>query len=121
MNKGFTLVELLAILTILGIIILVSVPSIIDTNKKSQENNYVEYKHTIEKAAEIYVEVHSDEYYTLKTTNGSEETIQSEDLVAAGYVQGTLQNPKTKSKVIEEASYVKVKNNNGTLEYTYGG
>ena len=33
MKKGFTLVELLAILAILGAVILVSVPSIISTNK----------------------------------------------------------------------------------------
>lgn len=122
MRKGFTLIELLAILTVLGIIILVSVPSIMDTNKKSQENDYTEYKHTVEKAAEVYLETHSEKFekfYDVKSTNGSEVAIKSEDLVALGYIQGSLQNPKTKVKIIEEASYVEVKNNNGTLEYTY--
>ena len=42
MSKGFTLVELLAILAILGAVILVSVPSIVTSNKKSQENNYTQ-------------------------------------------------------------------------------
>lgn len=119
MRKGFTLIELLAILTILGIIILVSVPSIMDTNKKSQENDYTEYKHTVEKAAEVYLETHSENFYNVKSTNGSMTSIKSEELVALGYIQGSLQNPKTKVKIIEEASYVEVKNNNGTLEYTY--
>ncbi len=119
MRKGFTLIELLAILTVLGIIILVSAPSIMETNKKSQENDYTEYKHTVEKAAEVYLETHSEKFYNVKSTNGSKETIKSEDLVSLGYIQGSLQNPKTKVKIIEEASYVEVKNNNGTLEYTY--
>lgn len=119
MRKGFTLIELLAILTVLGIIILVSAPSIMETNKKSQENDYTEYKHTVEKAAEVYLETHSENFYNVKSTNGSKATIKSEDLVSLGYIQGSLQNPKTKVKIIEEASYVEVKNNNGTLEYTY--
>lgn len=119
MNKGFTLVELLAILALLGAIVLVSVPSIVSTNKTSQENNYEQYTQNIENAAEIYVETHADRYQTLKTTNNATANIKSEDLVASGVIQGTLTNPKTDVQLINEASSVNVKNQNGTLVYTY--
>ena len=44
MKKGFTLVELLAILVILGVITLVAVPSIITSNKKSKDQEYEKFK-----------------------------------------------------------------------------
>ena len=56
MEKGFTLIELLAILVILGVITLVAAPAIVSTNKKSLENDYKEFKQTIENAAEIAME-----------------------------------------------------------------
>ena len=119
MKNGFTLVELLAILAILGAIVLVSVPSIVSTNKKSQENNYNQYKENIENAAEIYVETHPEKYASLKSTNNTTVTIPTEDLVASGVIQGTLTNPKTDVQLINEASSVTVKNQSGTLIYTY--
>ena len=119
MKNGFTLVELLAILAILGAIVLVSVPSIVSTNKRSEENNYNQYKESIENAAEIYVETHPDRFATLKSTNNHTETINTEDLIASGVIQGTLKNPRTNIQLINEASSVTVKNQSGTLIYTY--
>lgn len=119
MKKGFTLVELLAILAILGAIVLVSVPSIVATNKRSEENNYDQYTASIENAAQIYVEIHPDRFATLKSTNNHTETINTEDLVASGVIQGTLKNPRTNIQLINEASSVTVKNQSGTLIYTY--
>ena len=119
MKKGFTLVELLAILAILGAIVLVSVPSIVATNKRSEENNYNQYTASIENAAQIYVETHPDRFATLKSTNNQTETINTEDLVASGVIQGTLKNPRTNIQLINEASSVTVKNQSGTLIYTY--
>ena len=40
MKNGFTLVELLAILAVLGVILLVSVPSIVSTNQKLKQQDY---------------------------------------------------------------------------------
>ena len=121
MKNGFTLIELLAILVLLGVIVLVSVPSIVSTNKRSQEQNYERYVDNIENAAEIYVETHSDraEYATLKTTNGRSVTIHTDVLVASGVILGTLRNPITDRPLIEEGGSVTVKNENGTLKYTY--
>lgn len=58
MNKGFTLVELLAVLFILSVITIVAVPNVVNTNKNSKENELEQFKKTIENAAEVYVETH---------------------------------------------------------------
>ena len=60
MNKGFTLVELLAVLFILSVITIVAVPNVITTNQKSKEKDIAEFKKTVENAAEVYVETHLD-------------------------------------------------------------
>lgn len=119
MKKAFTLVELLAIFAILGAIVLVSVPSIVSTNKKSEENNYNQYKESVENAAEIYVETHPDKFANVKFTNGATATINTDDLVASGTIQGTLKNPRTNVQLVNEPSSVTVKNQDGTLIYTY--
>lgn len=119
MKKGFTLVELLAVLVILGAIVLVSVPSLISTNKASKENEYNEFVTTIENAAEAYVETHPDKYADLKNGVTTSANISTETLVAAGTVEGNMVNPKTGNRIINEASSVNVKNNSGVLTYTY--
>ena len=119
MKKGFTLIELLAILALLGVIILVSVPSIISTNKTSQENNYKQYIANIQNAAEIYIETHAEKYETLKTQNGTTETISIETLIKSDYVKGSLTNPKTNETLSDENGSVTITNQNGKLIYTY--
>lgn len=119
MKKGFTLVELLAVLVILGAIVLVSVPSLISTNKASKENEYNEFMTTIENAAETYVEIHPDKYADLKNGVTSSATISTETLVSSGVVEGNMVNPKTGNRIINEASSVNVQNSSGVLTYTY--
>ena len=56
-QKGFTLVELMGILVILGVIIVFTVPSITKTLKNSETNELKEYQNTICLAAKSYVEL----------------------------------------------------------------
>ncbi len=121
MKNGFTLVELLAILAVLGVILLVSVPSIVSTNQKLKQQDYERYVNNIENAAEIYVEAHSDreEYAELKATKNKTLTISTDTLITSGVIQGTLKNPKTNVQLTEENGFVTVRNENGTLKYTY--
>ena len=121
MKNGFTLVELLAILAVLGVILLVSVPSIVSTNQKLKQQYYERYVNNIENAAEIYVEAHSDreEYAELKATKNKTLTISTDTLITSGVIQGTLKNPKTNVQLTEEDGFVTVRNENGTLKYTY--
>lgn len=115
MKKGFTLVELLAVLVILGVITLVAVPNVIKTNQQSAEQNYEEFKKTIENAAEVYMETHIDKK---PKNNADTVTVTVSDLKEYGFINRNLINPKTANEV-NDNDYVKVEKDNGTLKYTY--
>lgn len=57
-NKGFTLVEVLVTVTILGIITLVALPVINAISSKLNDNKLSAYKGVIESGAKIYTDSH---------------------------------------------------------------
>ena len=127
MNNGFTLVELLAVLFILGVITLVSVPNVITTNKKSKENDIKQFKKTVENAAEVYVETHLDlpEVHNLKN-NGIELCISTQKLITsdengdtAGLINSNLKNPKNNTEISSLYASVIAKLEDGEIVYTY--
>lgn len=63
MNKklGFTLVELMAVLVVLGLILLMSVPSITSTLQKSKEQKAQEQENALCTAARSYFELEKDD------------------------------------------------------------
>lgn len=127
MNKGFTLVELLAVIFILGIITTVAVPNIVTTNKKSTENNITQFKKTVENAAEVYVETHLDlqEVQDLKN-NGTVLCIPIKRLITnednpdgVGLLNPNLKNPKNGVEIISLNSSIKATKNNNEIIYEY--
>lgn len=126
MNKGFTLVELLAVLFILSVITLVAVPNIVVSNEKSKENDFREFKKTVENAAEVYVETHLDlpEINNLKTY-GQELCIPIRDLAltdtgsGAGLLNQNLKNPMNGIDVMSLNASVIVRKENLELVYEY--
>ena len=124
MNKGFTLVELLAVIFILGIITTVAVPNIVTTNKKSTENNITQFKKTVENAAEVYVETHLDlqAVQDLKN-NGTELCIPIKRLITnednSGLLNPNLKNPENGVEIISLDSSIKATKNNNEIIYEY--
>ncbi len=55
-SKGFTLVELLAVIVILAILITIAVPSTIGISNKLKENMFCKKIDSIEVAAKLYGE-----------------------------------------------------------------
>ena len=55
-NKGFTMVELLAAITILGIIMMIAVPNVLSIIDKNKKRTYVEDAKKIQSLAETYME-----------------------------------------------------------------
>ena len=105
-KKGFTLVELLAILTVLGIIILVAMPALVESNRVAKENEKKDFEEMVITACETYVAV----------VPSPPETITIEALVAGGYLKkGTKSPDGTEAKDMDEAVTI----SNGTCQYTY--
>ena len=61
-NRGFTLVEVLAVIVILSILMAIMVPNVGKILEKNKENNYVDLEKSIISAAKIYV---SDNRYNI--------------------------------------------------------
>ena len=118
-KQGFTLVELLAVISILAAIILVSVPSIINTIKSNEEKEYKEFETAIKRAAELYIERNRDLYPELNIVGGSIE-LDTETLVDEEYLKHDIKNPKDNSDVTEYKILVEV-GNDEIITYTVKG
>ena len=82
-NKGFTLVELISILTILGIIALITIPIMTKTINKSKEKAREVQIEEIIKAAKKYAIKNS---YVLPENVGSHTSIEIETLINENYI-----------------------------------
>lgn len=115
MKKGFTLVELLAVITIMGVILLISVPNITKSLKQTTSNQYAEFVSDIFLATESYITSRSD---SLNLNNGN-LTISVERLIKSGYFKSTTINPKTNEKVNINSYVIVSLNSDNTYKYTY--
>ena len=135
-NKGFTLIEVLAVIVILSILMAIMVPSVGNIMKKNREDNYQNLKDSIISAAKIYI---SDNRYQItvgncddsnkadiesinnKTLNSSQLPISF--LLDAGNLKttsdGKILNPKDKTSLNLTNSYVLVKYQCDKKEYEY--
>lgn len=96
MKKGFTLVELLAVITILGIIALFVSTSVVGTLNKTKSSLSNTQITTIEKAAEKWSIVNADKL----PLDSSEYSVDINTLANDGYLDSSdLKNPKNNSKI----------------------
>ncbi len=114
MKKGFTLVELLATITILGIIALLLIPTVTGVISSFKSDASEEQKKTIIAAAKLWI---SDNRLKAPTTEGVELCVQISAL-KKGYLDDDLRDPKTKQKIPDTAG-VKIRMKKKALVYTY--
>lgn len=127
MNKGFTLVELLAVLFILSVMTIVAVPNIVTTNQQSKKNEIEQFKKTVENAAEVYVETHLDlpEVQNLKN-NGIKLCIPIKKLITSeessdgvGLLNPNLKNPENGIEIMSLDASVRAIKSNNEIIYDY--
>lgn len=111
-QKGFTLVELIGVIVILGVIAVFSIPALTKTFKDSAEKEYNEYIKNITLAAENYFHSETD-----GIINGK-EFIKVGTLIENGYLKKTI-NPKTNEETSGDATIIISKNEDGTEKYDF--
>ncbi len=82
-NKGFTLVELLAVIVLLAILVSIAVPSTISISNKLKANMYCKKIDSIEMAAKLYGEDRKESFTETYNSNASKK-IKVRDLIASG-------------------------------------
>lgn len=96
-NKGFTLVELLAVLVILAIIAMIVTPIVSGVIQDSGEKVYKEQVKTIIRSAQKWALANSN---SLSTTDGAVYNLSLSDLKNSAYYDDvTVQNPDTKEEM----------------------
>ena len=106
-NKGFTLVELLVVIALLGVLSTITIAGIIEVLNGSKNGEYKILEDNIKTAGKMYYEDCS--YGTLKGTTGLECTgdISISYLVSYGFLtateDGNIINPKT-NKIINDCT-----------------
>lgn len=124
-KKGFTIVELLAVIVVLSVVISIAVPVINSSIRKSKEKAYSTKLEIISKQAKQYAQEEEDFLYeSSKKYNGYVCNIVSvSDLVSAGYVDANdkdifdgshdVVNPKTGESMMNEKVMVYIKSKPG--------
>ena len=104
-SKGFTMIELLGIITILAVILLVSFPTLINVTRRDKERQYNDMVATLCKAGETYIYDNLDEYTEIGTI-GNIMYIDIDELIDAGLVGRSQKNPKTESNISGNIKYI---------------
>lgn len=102
-QRGFTLIEITAIVVILGIIFLISFPHFESFYKKSDSDKYNAFEKTLCESGREYI-YENITYYDIKTPNTT-FNLSINDLSINGFIDKNLVNPNT-NKTIENGKLV---------------
>ena len=91
-RKGFTLIELMGVLIILGILAAIAVPTIAKTIKNSREKAYEDQVGIIVAAAKNWS---ADHISVLPEEDGVFIPVKISELQEGGYLESSVENPKT--------------------------
>ena len=110
-KKGFSLIELLAVIVILGILIAFSIPVVTKYIKSTRAKSYLIDTNKLITMAE----------YKINSNSLNIEKPDSGNCIVFPFKyldNGSLNSPPNKGKYDQDVSFVVIKNNGGTLEYS---
>lgn len=108
MKKGFTLIELIAVITFITLIILVSTPLILNQISTSRETKFEVFQSDLCLAAEAYL-THDDTNENDESFDEATEqkTVTIAELIAGGYLKSNTINPRT-NQPVNNSDYILV-------------
>lgn len=124
-KKGFTLVEMLIVITLISIIALMAIPIMTNYIKKGEDNKYKTFENDIFMATEAYLQKYIDNYPQLSNVGGV-AYIYMDELVKEKLVKSNLVNPKTSEKIgectensctVDDYTITVIKQEDGTYSY----
>lgn len=115
-NKGFTLAEVIGVVMLVGILCLISFPSIITQIQNKEKDLDQATKQIIYGAVELYVDTHSNEYPKVE---GKSYCISLQQLIDADYLEEPFKDASGKEIPLTTSIGVEVKSN-GELSFEYG-
>lgn len=95
-KRGFTLVELLAVIIVLGLISVIVVPTVTNSIRNYRKDLYEVQISNIEDAARVWG---SDNIVKLPKTTNETLVITLSDLQSGGYIDGDVKDPRNKKKL----------------------
>ena len=115
-KNAFTLVELLAVIVILGLIAAIAVPSVIDTINDSKEKSYQTTIESVKAATESYMNMSFDNYKAQFVSPGYVNITISE-LIEEGFLSNDIKNPITGNVLSGSIRVTKISENRYNYEY----
>lgn len=106
-KKGFTLIELIGTIVILSLALVLIIPTVTNSIKKSVEDADASTKKSIEAAARNYV-----------SDNRSVSCVNIETLIENGYLNDDLKRPSNKENITGSVRIDKKQNSAGKIKYT---
>lgn len=110
-TRGFTLVELLAVMVILAVIAVIVFPTIEDYVTGSKDNAYQNQIHNIEAAAKNWAADHPEKI----PDEGGKYTVTLSELQSGNYIE-SVTNPKTDTPFSGTTS-IEISNQSGSYIY----
>ncbi len=114
-QKGFTLVEILAVITIIGILALITIPTVDSIIKSSKEDAYDVQKSAILVGLKNWA---ASKTLSLPVINGETLTTTIGDLKTAGFLEVETKNP-VNDLCFSNATVLVVTRTNSNYTYTF--
>lgn len=108
MKKGFTLIELIGTIVILGVALVLIIPTVTNSLKKGVEDADKKTEESIKNAARNYV-----------SDNRSSTCVNVETLQSQGYLDDNLKWPSDNTNIVGKVNISSTVYTSGKIKYTF--